>query len=93
MYTCSSSSLQESAHVIFQNTSSVQQFGVPRSGADHDNAIHSLSNEEQQFRRSWIFQIAQVGTMVCQTATSGSPKRRSVVMCLRHDGFDSELYL
>ncbi|DBA80660.1 TPA: hypothetical protein ACH3X1_007904 [Trebouxia sp. C0004] len=55
----SSSSLQESAHVIFQNTSSVQQFGVPRSSADHSNALHSLSNEERQFRRNWIFQIAQ----------------------------------
>ncbi|DBB03659.1 hypothetical protein WJX82_000931 [Trebouxia sp. C0006] len=55
----SSSSLQESARVIFQNTSSVQQFGVPRSSTDHEIVLHSLSNEEQQLRRTWIFQIAQ----------------------------------
>ena len=95
-YTCSSSSLQESAHVIFQNTSAVQQFGVPRSSADHSNTIHSLSNEERQFRRNWILQIAQVENTASRVPNSNQwdPARRySVVMCLCHGRVDPELCL
>ena len=57
---CSSSGLQESARVLFQNADCLRRFGPPRTMEEYHQAVRDLSYEDQVFRRNWMLQIAQV---------------------------------